>query len=379
MAVSWRKGSKMADDEITVNSSMEDLPARKYPGMSPLQAGLTYGGGAVATMGPIGLLLGLGAGLFAKRNRDSWMDRESQHRQNLREEHTSLMQELDAEAANADPDERRIIDHAKRLAASGWKRMASGDYATGRKMVEEANQLSHSVMSADSQARKQQEAENLNFQRGLVQTAANDYRTQYLQNMKNFEDLDQKTSEVLNLVNSEDFDPNSKFNKAVVMDLISVGVNGLYRDDPSGLESLVRAVPVIGDALGDAIKQGDYKLTREDYNKIAIELKRSNERYSQQRMQRLGEQATSLDTNARRIGAIPQDYSLQDYVSGKVKDLRLTPDPRLLRTESAKKPPPGMSYPPSEKYVGPLNEKLRGLEQWANKKFPNQRTPRPTN
>lgn len=330
------------DEEVTVSSAPSQLPAAKYPGMSPMEAGLVYGGGAATVMGPIGALIGLGAGLVAKRMQSSWLDREAKYRETMREEHVGLMQELDAERRQADPDEARLIDHAKRLAADGWNRMASGDYDTGRRMVAQANEMSRSIMQADSQARKQQETENATFQRGLIQTAANDYRTQYLNNMKTFEDIDQKTSEVLNLVNAEGFDPNSKFNKAVIMDLISVGVSGLYRDDPSGLETLVRSVPVVGDALGDAMKQEDYKLTPEDYNRIALELKKSNERYTQQRMQRLGEQAKSLDTNAKRLGAIAPDYSLSDYVSGNIKELRITPVPTLKKSQPAA--PPGAGY-----------------------------------
>lgn len=367
----------MAEDmeEVGVTSSVPELPARKYPGMSPLQAGLLYGGGAVATMGPLGLLIGLGSGLTAKRMQNSWMDQEARYRKNMREEHIGLMQELDGERRVADPDEARLIDHIKRVASDGWQRLANGD-ESGRDMIAKANELSRSIMVADSQARKEQEKENMTFQRGLITTAANDYRTQYLQNMKTFEDIDQKTSEVLNLVNSKDFDPNAKFNKAVVMDLISVGVNGLYRDDPSGLESLVRSVPVIGDGLGDLIKQEDYKLTREDYNRIAIEMKRSNERYSQQRMQRLGEQASSLDAGARRIGAIAPDYSLRDYISGAKRELQLTPVPTLrtggVTNDKEVDPKTGRPFT----YQDPVSKGLRRIEQWANKRQPRSR---PTN
>lgn len=41
-----------------------DVAARKpYRGLSPLQAGLVYGGAASTVMGPLGLLVGLGAGI----------------------------------------------------------------------------------------------------------------------------------------------------------------------------------------------------------------------------------------------------------------------------------------------------------------------------
>lgn len=361
----------MDEEEVTVNSSVPKIAPRKYPGMSPLQAGLTYGGAASTVMGPLGLIVGAGAGIVAKRMRDSWLDQEARHTRTMREEYNGMMQEADAELRIADPDEKRFINHAKRYINDGWMRLASGD-ESGRDMIERGNTLLQSVMSADMQARKQEEASQANFQRGLVGTAANKYREDYMANMATFEEIDKQTTRVLDLVNSEGFDPNKPFNKAVVMDLISVGVSGLYKDDPNGLESLVRAVPVIGDALGDMLKSGDYKLTPEDYNRIALEMKRSNERYASDRMGRLGEQAKALDDFARRTGSIPQDYSLSDYVSGGVKELKLTPVPQLKT--SPKNPnttaPSGRPY----RYQDPVSTGARKVERWMNK-----RNGRPTN
>lgn len=330
----------MADDEqqIEVTSDAARPQGRKYPGMSPLQAGLAYGGAASTVMGPLGALIGIVAGIGAKKMRDNWLDQESKYAQNLRAEQIGLQQELDGEKRQGDPDEVRLLDHAKRLATDGWYRLQQGD-SSGRDMIEQANEISRGIMNADAQARKQEQAQVAQFQRGLVQTSADALRTQYLDNMKMFEEVDKQSSRVLELVASAGFDPNKPFNKAVLSDLLSVGVNGLYKDDPGGLAGLAGAVPVIGDFLRGGVemfKADDYKLTAEDFNKIALELKASNGRYAKQTMSRLGASANELDAFARKIGAINGDFGIGDYVTGGTRDLKMTPAPKY--TAPPKKP-----------------------------------------
>jgi hypothetical protein len=314
--------------------------------------------------------------------RDSYLDRQAKYLQNIRAEHEEFTGDLSTEQQIADPDEARMLKHAKRMEADGWMRLESGD-GTGREMVDQANTIMRGVVQGDINQRKQEEAANSQFQRGLIGSAANTYRDQYLENLKQFEDIEKQTSQVLDLVASKGFDPNKPFNKAVLMDMISVGVNGLYKDDPNGLESLIRKVPVIGDALGDALKSQDYKLSGEDYNRIAIEMKGANQKFSNDRMTRLGSQAQSLDAFARRVGAIPQDYSLGDYVSGSTKELKITPVPKYT-------PPAADNYTFSSGSASVRqNPQLQGkqarspkyeqwkdrVQQWVDKTVPR----RPTN
>lgn len=315
--------------EVTVKSTVQNpAVARKYSGMSGLEAGLLYGGAAATVMGgPIGLLVGLGTGIVAHRMKKSYLDNQAAYLQNVRAEHEEFSGDLSQEQKIADPDEARMLQHAKRMEADGWMRLESGD-GTGREMVENANAIMRGIVQGDITARKQQEAEAAGFQRNLIGTSANTYRDQYQQMLSTFEDMEKQTTQVLDLVASKGFDPNKPFNKAVLTDMISVGVNGLYKDDPNALESLARKVPIIGDAMGDLIKSDDYKLTAEDYNRVALEMKSASQRFTQDRMTRLGDQAKSLDAFARRIGAIAPDYSLGDYVSGGVKELKLTPVPK---------------------------------------------------
>lgn len=349
------------DDEVTVNTQ-QPIAGRPYRGLSPLQAGLMYGGAASTVMGPLGILMGLGAGIVAKRVKDNYLDQESKRVQALRSEYAGLNNEIDSELQIADPDERRALEHSKRIAAAGWDRLAAGDQ-TGREMIEQANEVMRGIMQGDIQARKQQEAEVRSFQHGLISSAANDYRTQYQENLKQYTNIDKQISQVLNLVAQPDFDPNKPFNKAVLADLISVGVNGLSKNDPDGfLESLPVAGPIIRGMYND----DKYNLTGEDFNRIAIEMKSANEKYSEDTMLQLGQQARSLDEFARKTGAIEKDYSLAQYVTGDIGELRFTPIPKYTAPKQATA---------AEKYEGFKSK----VSKWVDKQVGTQNRRRPTN
>jgi hypothetical protein len=104
-------------------------------------------------------------------------------------------------------------------------------------------------------------------------------------------------------------------------------------------------------------------------------MRKVTQQYGGQRMNTLAQQAESLNKFAQQVGAIPQDYHLGDYVSGGVKELKMIPVPNMpavQQTDDAVNRLKGIE-PPSEPYVGPINEKLRALETWMNKRK------RPTN
>lgn len=379
--------------DVTV-SSKAPANSPRYAGMSPLQAGLLYGGAASSVMGPFGILVGLGAGVMAKRMRQSEVDRQA----NFRAEHEELIDQLDSEYKIADPDEQRLIGHARRLANDGWMRLLKGDMS-GRDMIAKADDMSMSIMQGDLQARKQKEAATGEFQRGLITTSANDLRQQYLTNMNLYESVDQQAQRVLELVSQPGFDANKPINKAALADMLSVGVNGFYKDAPDVLDAVAQGAGGLGTLIGAAggvpgalagggigslvgaittgIKSKDFKVTAEDYNRIALNMKKFNQQYSTDRMTRLGESANSLDNFARNVGAIGDDYSLSDYVSGGIKDLRLTPSPVY-------KPPQSTNGPPAtsmQRLQQGTNAVKKVIDQWMKAKgFSDSTTGlRPTN
>lgn len=383
----------MAD--VTVNSSSQRPKGRPGPSglasLSPLQAGLLYAGASAPVLGPFALLVGAGAGILSKKLRQNFLDAETADLENTRSEYKALQSELTSELDIADPEEKRLLLHAQRLATDGWYRLESGD-EQGRAMIERANEISRSIMTADQQHRRQEQSAQASFQRGLIGNAANSYRDQFQQNLSLAEDLDKQALRVLDIVADPNFDPNKPFNKAILADLLQTGIGGMYRDAPDMLDAISQGAPglgaiigarggpagaAIGSQLGDIIqgittgvKAKDFQVSREEYNRIALNMRKFTKQFAADRMSRLGQQAQALDNFARRLGAIPDDYSLGDYVTGGVKELRFAPSPALRQTPSvAPSQPKALSLQDN-----PVSESLRRLENWMN-----QRQRRPTN
>lgn len=361
----------MAEDqqEITVSAPTNPNYARPYPGLSPLKAGLLYGGAASTVMGPLGLLVGLASGIAAKKMRDNYLDRQAAYLRNVQGEHEEFTGDLAQEIKSADPDEQRMLQVAKRMEADGWLRLRSGD-GTGRDMIDQANTIMRGIIQGDISQRKQEESANAAFQRGLISTAATSMREEYQQNMAMFNEVDKQSSRVLDLVSTPGFDPNKPFNKAILAELLSTGIGGFYKDAPDVLDAAregsgaLSKIPVVGDAaekivggIITAIKAEDFKLTPEDYNRVALNMKGFNEKYATRKMDQLGSQARNLDAGARQLGAIAPDYSLADYVSGGVKELQLTPAPKYTPPVVKEKPSAPMRTAPPD---------VRSSAQWKN-------------
>lgn len=323
---------------LTVNISKGDAPpskednaAKSYPGMSPLKAALLYGGAGAMVGGPLGLITGAMAGITAKKQRDNYLDRQAAYSL----EQAQFNNELSNESNIADPDEQRLLGHAKRVADAGWQRLAAGD-ASGREMVDSANAFMAQVINGDREARKQEQTAQVSFQRNLIGSAAEDYRKQYQTHVTDFESVDTQVARVLDLTANPDFDPNKPVNKAVLTDLISTGIGGFYRDSPGlldgvaegvgGLDKLGKYGGTVGGIIAGvatAIKSQDFKVGREDYNRIAFNMRKVIQEATAARMERLSGQAANLNTFARKTGAIPADYSLADYVTGGTKELKI--------------------------------------------------------
>jgi hypothetical protein len=145
-----------------------------------------------------------------------------------------------------------------------------------------------------------------------------------------------------------EFDPNKPFNKAMLMDLISVGVNGAYKDAPdwldaigqgtSGLGNLGKYGGIAGDIIGGiatAVKAEDFKVSREDFNRVAMNARKIADQITNERLTTLGRQASSMDDWAKENGVIQVESSLADYISGGEKELRFTPRMQLNSPQQA--------------------------------------------
>lgn len=317
-------------EEITVQADRNKAYPRPQPqGLTPLQTGLLYAAGGAAIGGPFGLLAGLGAGIIAKRGRESYLDRVARDMYNTRAEYDNISNTLSQEIEIADPDEARILKDAQSTAAVGWQMLQSGD-ERGRELIAQAHETARGVMNADIQARKAEQAAQFNTQRGLITSAAPALRDQYSGVITQTRQLDSISQRVLSLTADSNFDPNKPFNRAVIAEMISVG-GGMFKDNPEGFWGAMAAggagtiVGSIAQGVDVLMDTEKFKLTREDFNRLALNARKVAQMYGNQRLQEIAAQAEGLDNFARQVGAIPENYSLRDYVSGGVTELQVAP------------------------------------------------------
>lgn len=323
----------MADEnieEVTATGRRDSaFPRAKPRGLSPLATGLLYGGAATAIAGPVGLLAGLFHGVLSQRNRENYLDSVARESYNSRIRFEGINDQIKQELQIADPDEARLLRSAQQQAEQGWRILQSGDPA-GRELIEQAYATTQGIMNADIQARKAEQASQFNAQRGLITSAAPTLRDQYSGVINNTRQVDSISQRVLSLTADPDFDPNKPFNRAVLAEMISVG-GGMFKDNPEGFWAGLAAggagtiVGSIAQGVDVLLDTEKFKITREDFNRLAINARKVAQQYGQQRLQEISQQAAGLDDWARRVGAIPSDYSLRDYVSGGVSELQIAP------------------------------------------------------
>jgi len=358
----------MADDttddstpSVSVSTAQPVTPLKPYQGMSPLRAGLMYGGAASMVMGPLGLLVGLGAGITAKRMKDNWLDQQSREMHAFGDETQGANDEIASARRNADPATQKLLDHTQLTIANGWERLRSGD-ESGRELILQGQQTLQGILQGNRDQFMADQAASHAMQRNLVATAANDYRSQYQQNLEQATNIDQQAMRVLSMANDPNFDPDKPANKAILAQLVSTGVNGLYKDAPDVFDAVGQGtnalshIPVVGGAAADIaggiltyMKSNDFKVSKEDWNRIALNMKGFNTKYTQTKMGQLGQQADALNTFAVKQGMMPSDYSMRDYVSGGVKDLSFLPVAPNVPTGNPK-PTPTAQAPAQGRY-----------------------------
>lgn len=318
-------------EEVTVTTERDTPYSQpKMRGLTPLQAGLLYGAGGAAIGGPVGLLAGLFAGVVSNRARESYLDAAARNAYNSRIRFEGVNDQIKQELEIADPDEARLLRAAQQQAAHGWQILQSGDMS-GRDLIEQSYTTIEGIMNADIQARKAEQAAQFNTQRGLITSSATTLRDQYSSAISQTRELDALSERVLQLTADPDFDPNKPFNRSILADLVSVGVGGMFKDDPNGfLAGLAEGgagtiVGAIAQGTKTWIDADEFNVRPEDYNRIALNARKVAHQFAQQRLMEIEQQAGGLDSFARQVGAIPSDYSLRDYVSGGVRELQVAP------------------------------------------------------
>lgn len=336
------------DDVVSTAQREAPFPERQAKGLSPAQSSLLYGVGGFLLGGPIGALVGgLAGGITAKRNKDSYLDRLSRESANLSSEQQSLYSEIAGEIEQADPNEKRLLLNAKRIATDGYLRLQSGD-ASGAQMIEQANAVIRGVIQGDITAQKAEDAARFNDRRQIVGQAAQAYRNQYQGVVEQARQVDALAERVFELTADPKFDPAKPINRAILSQLITAGVGDTFRDDPSGfLAGLSEAgqgtiVGSLAKGIDTFLDAEDFKVTRDDFNRLALNSRKIVGKYAEQRIAELRQQASTLNRFSQQAGLTDPDYDLADYISGGSKDLKIAPANTSYRSLPSSTPKQGL-------------------------------------
>lgn len=339
----------MADDiervEVSTQRNAKKIPPT-FDGLSPVQTGLLFGGAAASVGGPVGILVGLGTGIAQHIKQKGYLARQAAYLENLDGEYSSASEHINNEVEIADPDEKRMLAIGQRMLRDGYDRMRSGDQS-GQELWDKGNAIVQGVVQGDISQRKQQESENASMQRSLVQTGATALRSEYQQNVSAYETSTEAANKLLQLTAQKDFDPNKPFYKAALTGLLADSVNSFYKDSPSVLGELTSGVggalgsvphpAAIGAGalvalLGNVMNAKEFEVSREDYNRIAMNSLSVAKRMTETRMTRLQQQGQVLEMFGKRNGVFSADYALGDYVTGGTDSLPILPTPTIATT-----------------------------------------------
>lgn len=115
----------------------------------------------------------------------------------------------------------------------------------------------------------------------------------------------------------------------------------MYRDTPDAWDAISKGAGAFSgiaaaavDGLAGIMKSQDFKISREDVYRIALNLRQFSDQQAQSRLGQLGKQASSLDQYAKHTRTIAPEYSLGEYISGGVDKLELLPIPNVAPTRS---------------------------------------------
>jgi hypothetical protein len=351
--------------EITVDASQR--PVLKKP-PSAWKVGLLFSliGGPVS---------GVAAGMIQRHRNKSFLQEEA----NARAEKDQLYEFMDDEAAIADDAERRVINYARGVVTDGYERLATGD-RSGASLIEKGRLLLENIMGGDVVAKKQEDAKRWDFQRDMVGNAAKGYQKEFQETNAAREAMNRQSQMILDLVSDPTFDPNKPINKAHLAQLLDMG-GLMFKDSPDLMDGLTEGVGALNSVAGGIVgglatmlKSQDFKVSAEDYNRLALNSQKYADMYTVQKNERLGSQARELDTWGKKLGVIPEDYSLGEYISGGEEKLRTLPNPFF---NGGYKPPPESAAPTAK--LGTKGVGLSPFEQVMINTWRERQKARPTN
>jgi hypothetical protein len=361
-------------------------------GRTPLQAGLLYGGAASTVLGPgIGALVGLGAGIITKLERDNVIDHRARQVNDVVSETQGLQSQAQDMLATSDPDsaQAKFIQEQMRLANEGMTRFVNEADPQGRVQMQNANINLAGVLSAQMEQARNSAMAQETAKRSLITSQAELYRNQFQTNQDNFRDINTQADKILSLTAEKGFDPTKPINVGLITSMLSRGVD-VYNSNPndyataitqgvSGLDKLggkaggvIAAGASVVTGLVNYYKGKDIAPTTQDYIRLAMNMKDYAAKDAGAKSDQINQQSAFMDQQARKWGVFDEHTDLQGYVTGGVNKLPITKAPEQPPAPTAAQLLPSTSQTPTDQprtapTAARVNSQMtgRGMAAWA--------------
>lgn len=322
--------------ETVTTRPKDPKPVTRYRGLSPLQAGLIYGGGAATVMGPLGILIGLGAGIMAKSQRDSFMSRETAAVSDMHEYNQALINQVDHEMQYADPEQQRYLQSVKlRLANSEMNVLHGGDLAGNYAELQQAQTMTEGVMTATRDTRIARENTVMAARQGMYTSNMGKMRDEYAQAVENNDTAQTAANQALDFIaNHTEDELNQPLNRSHLYSVISIATSA-FRDTPDMADAVSAAGRGVSEAghplavalgavmeTGSAVwKASEAKIKKEDVNKIVMNIADFSRQHASNNMDRIARATAALDAWGQETKILAPNQSGVGYVTGTIDHL----------------------------------------------------------
>lgn len=335
--------------------------------------------GAGWLFGPVaGLAGGLLQGILSRRLRQSALDAAAED-ESIRADLDTQIGDLLASAqtqADTDIDREQLQVYATRQAQ--LRRLAAHpDEKVRNKALEELANVATGVGSwlEDIESRREVSQDKvLDLQRGMIVDLAKRERAAYEAAVENRRNLQTAAGQMHTLLNDAKFDVNNPLNRGRLIELLRSNSRTILAD-PEGLDDALKAAggsAVIGPLAalaGGLLGAEEFNFSKEDWRRIATALYDYESRQFAGSMQRIERNVTAVESAANRLGVLPPDYSVADYVLGRAEEF-----PRPYAPSYPERP---TEEAPAPRAANPVNRALMRLERYTRERYNNGR--RPTN
>lgn len=283
--------------------------------------------GAFLFGGPVGLALGIGQGIIARRERQSLLDDAAQEREMLQafddQFQESLRQAQGLGATDLDREQLaqvgRDYQMLRRLAMSPDPSVRQQAQA---KLVDMSPRIGDWL--EDMEGRNEAV---LDRQVGALDEAAVNARGNYEAGLERAQGIASVAEQMHNLLADDSFDVNNPVARARLGQLLEQTPREFLADPADMSDALEKVGANVPGIIGGLVqyyagkkKAEEFTFSKEDWRKVAYALQLSGQKQANQVMQDAERVGTILDNTAQQLGAQPGLSYLQRIITGKVQD-----------------------------------------------------------